>query len=657
MPAPSNQTAGTAIDLGALPASVSQDVHDAGTTYDVWYTVVAPVGSVGIGLFGFGALANPYKPRTRVYTDAGITQLLDTGTSFQNRPVQFGVVAGNTYWLRFTPNAGNPTPAILLIEAEEAPDQAVPLGSIAVNDDTEKFPLVLVSAIDGDDYNVLTFVGALSFPAGEAADILPGGEVLVSDSWNTRTKLFDSAYALIADLALDTDFGFGVIRACHGLNKFYVGVDPGGAGAIIVSMVSALGVISGTTYTLTGNTNVKALAANNAGTILYFWQFAGAPDIAIKTWDLVLDIAGPDLVATLAGYDSSDLLYLDDDTLLALYFPSNPALDVLVKQFSTAGALLNTYNIGVIGYPASTFPRLAQAVDNPDSFWIMFHLPAVSPQHVVFRNIKISDGSTLAEVEQIHYETGTYRAAETATPISRFGVSFSCPFWIVRTGAAATGTIIVNKVTDPTGLIDSFDFTAGGGLAPGTFSLIDGGSQTYLNVPAGSGYSIVETPDSDFITTYDVSNDPLDDNTNISVAVGETVTVTVTNTQKGTITVAKVTDPLDLVTVFNFRSNTLSPSTWTLLSENARVFSGLIPGTLYDVEEFPLPITNQSPTYLVSNGSPITAITVAPGENVTVLVLNQNSGGGLRKVTPGLTNDVGVKLPTPFFITAFLGDK
>ena len=124
----------------------------------------------------------------------------------------------------------------------------------------------------------------------------------------------------------------------------------------------------------------------------------------------------------------------------------------------------------------------------------------------------------------------------------------------------------------------------------------------------------------------------------------------------GTLTVGKLTDPLDPTTVFNFRSNTLSPGTWILQSEEERIFSNLDPSTLYDVEEFPLP-NNQTPTYLVSNGDPIDAITVALGENVTVVVLNENSGGGLRKLSPGTTDDVGIKIPNPFFITAFLGDK
>lgn len=46
MPAPPNTTALTAIDLGAFPASLTQDVHDAGTTYTVWYRFTAPADGV-----------------------------------------------------------------------------------------------------------------------------------------------------------------------------------------------------------------------------------------------------------------------------------------------------------------------------------------------------------------------------------------------------------------------------------------------------------------------------------------------------------------------------------------------------------------------------------------------------------------------------------
>lgn len=92
---------------------------------------------------------------------------------------------------------------------------------------------------------------------------------------------------------------------------------------------------------------------------------------------------------------------------------------------------------------------------------------------------------------------------------------------------ADTGTIIVEKVTIPEDDSTEFDFTAGGGLSPTSFSLSGGETRSFTGVAAGSGYSITETPNAGYITTYEVSNDsPID---NITVEADEVVTVTVTN--------------------------------------------------------------------------------------------------------------------------------
>ena len=103
------------------------------------------------------------------------------------------------------------------------------------------------------------------------------------------------------------------------------------------------------------------------------------------------------------------------------------------------------------------------------------------------------------------------------------------------------GTIIVRKVTvpspDPTDT--SFSYTAGGGLSPTSFSLKNGGSRTYQNVPAKSGYSVAETVP----TNWQLTSATCDDGSpvsNIDVSPNEVVTCTFTNTlQTGAIKVTK----------------------------------------------------------------------------------------------------------------------
>src|SRR3990167_1285218 len=101
--------------------------------------------------------------------------------------------------------------------------------------------------------------------------------------------------------------------------------------------------------------------------------------------------------------------------------------------------------------------------------------------------------------------------------------------WIGAISVLTTGTIIVNKITIPSTDTQSFAFTAGGGLAPGSFNLVNGGQQIFSGITPGSGYSIIETPNTLYLTEYDVSDGS--PNTNIDVAENETVVVTVTNTR------------------------------------------------------------------------------------------------------------------------------
>jgi hypothetical protein len=143
VPAPTNTSAGTATDFGTLPYSGSQNAHDAGTTYTVWYKYT-PATSQMISVFGFGDLVT-YRPTITVFTGVGATPV---GIGVTNKPVQVYVNSGSTYWFRFVPNGGNPTPAVLLLEAEAFVPEAIPSGAILVNDDTDGAPGAIVSSVD-----------------------------------------------------------------------------------------------------------------------------------------------------------------------------------------------------------------------------------------------------------------------------------------------------------------------------------------------------------------------------------------------------------------------------------------------------------------------------------------------------------------------------
>lgn len=93
----------------------------------------------------------------------------------------------------------------------------------------------------------------------------------------------------------------------------------------------------------------------------------------------------------------------------------------------------------------------------------------------------------------------------------------------------APGSLTVRKVTvGPVSVSGTtFDFTTTGGLAPETFSLADGESQYFGELPAGL-YGVTETALDDWDVVYTVSNDS--GHTAITVNSGEDVTLTVQNT-------------------------------------------------------------------------------------------------------------------------------
>ncbi len=521
---PSNTTSTTAVVVTTLPYTVLQtDINDTlGVTQTVWYKYTADADDIVIGAFGFGDLTT-YRPRTRVYIESGGSPVAYLNIVARNKAVQFPVVDTETYYLSFESLGGNVTPAELSLNIQNAPNLNAPIGSILVNDDTDGFPLVILSSSTGA---VLQF--QYPFPAGEAGDVLENGLMLVEDNDANTVVVYDTTFTVVTTHAIGNS---PCIRACHGADNFYVArqVNP-----VVVHIVDSTGALSGTTHTLTAVTTVKAIAAANDESVLY--HALNTSGSAVKQWDLVGGAALADLAAGLAGYYIPDILVLADDTIIVLFVHAVFGT-TQVRRFNASGTLLNTYDMGDSKLPAGTNPRLAYSVDDPDSFWVWTHDLSPDVEGISrFREVQVSDGTILSEVESTEYETGIYEPDTTATPITRFGNSFSCPFFLIRAespgsgGGSTTGEIIVRKVTVPSTDSQSFAFTAGGGLSPGSFNLSHGQQQAYNPVTPGSGYTIAETEDDDYDTSSSVSNGSTIGN--ITVTTGESVVVTFTNTRR-----------------------------------------------------------------------------------------------------------------------------
>ena len=177
-----------------------------------------------------------------------------------------------------------------------------------------------------------------------------------------------------------------------------------------------------------------------------------------------------------------------------------------------------------------------------------------------------------------------------------------------------------------------FSFTAGGGLSPSSFQLDDDGddsnglarSRLFDAVPPGSGYSISEAsvPGWDTTATCSDGSPP----SNIDVGPSELVTCTFTNRSRGSITLNLDTRP-DGPQDFSFTTTGgLSPSSFQLDDDGDN--GNELPSTLsfpdlsagqYSIDQTPVAGWVQEEGDC-SNGSPVSDIDLAPGEDITCTI-------------------------------------
>jgi hypothetical protein len=434
---PANTTFATAVSISSLPFSVTQsDINDAGTNFTVYYKFTAPLGARVIGAWGFsGNIGAGYRPTIKPYLGpAGApTQVL--GIASQNKPIQFPVVAGNEYFLEFVKNINTAGPEHIDVSVLAHSEVAITNGDIVIYDDTAGFPIAIMKV--GSDNVVDTFITDADV-SGEPGDITTHGIMCGLDS-SSNIKVLARDFTSIGTLVPPA--GTPRIRTCRGRSVFYVGFSNNPSN-VVVKTVTEAAAFGATTFTLTGHTTLDSLAANNTETILYYAE-TGAGE-QIRRWDLLLNSAMSDLVAGTAGYRILDILYLADDTIIANLYNS-ATKDVLPKRYNTSGTLLNTYALGA--QTASTIPRMAYALDDPTSFWIMTHTNTGTS---IIRNVRCSDGVVLTTRNYAEYEGGQLEAAETATPAARFGNSFSCPIFIMAGQDFSGIYVLVPDKTDDT---------------------------------------------------------------------------------------------------------------------------------------------------------------------------------------------------------------
>jgi Tol biopolymer transport system component len=152
-----------------------------------------------------------------------------------------------------------------------------------------------------------------------------------------------------------------------------------------------------------------------------------------------------------------------------------------------------------------------------------------------FSNVVPTGGYSLSETVPSGWDQSS-ATCDNGSPVSNINVAagqtVTCTF--VNTAAAPTGgTIVLAEDSQPNDPQD-FSFTTGGGLSPSSLALDDDSdptlpsTQTFADIPVGSGYSLSEAVPSGWKKAAASCDDgsPVD---NIDVADGETVTCTFVN--------------------------------------------------------------------------------------------------------------------------------
>ncbi len=195
-------------------------------------------------------------------------------------------------------------------------------------------------------------------------------------------------------------------------------------------------------------------------------------------------------------------------------------------------------------------------------------------------------------------------------------------------GNQGRGHIIVDKITDPSGDPQSFDFTTTGTGYNG-FSLTDAAPPNNQEVAAGSSYSVSE----ESLAGWDLTASSCDNHqspNDITVGPGQIITCTFTNTKRGNITIVKDAQP-DSTQAFGFTGD-LGQFSLTNDGTNdgldSQLFSNLAPDT-YSVTE-PNNVKGwslDSITCTTEDGVNVNQrevnIKLEPGENITCTFVNK----------------------------------
>lgn len=517
------------LDITALPYSRVVTIAEfnagtfGGTVNQVWFRYVA---TTAIGFGSYTTSAGTFTPRVQLRESDGDTIINEFNTSFG----WWVYLLPDTYYIRVTRSAGGATNSDFTVSAEGASVITTPQpGNIVINDDTQAPATYPTRAIPATVWTIGgTLLGIMpAVPASEIGDALPNGISLWHDRFGTNgaantLSLNNANGGYIATVTLGEILS-GYPCICHTATNFYVL----NRGTRHVYRVSDAGVVTGPLVTITGSAAISAFGISTDATIGYWAE--GTTSAAIHRHNMTTDTAMTDLytIVGLAGngnvgltalnLNPGEILVLSDGSVVTFCLNTTTSTGSIV-HVSAAGALINKYD-----YAAPTqVDHIAYAPNNPLGIHVWLFVDSPLGNNGRFGLLTLATG-----VLSPFFNRTLFSAGENLNVSSEiFGPSASCTMVTLGLTSPGNGNLQVIKVVLGSPITTQFDFTAGG-LTPASFTLGNGGTQTYLNLTPGSGYSIAETVPAGWTVSYAVSNgSPI---TALLVSADATTTVTVTN--------------------------------------------------------------------------------------------------------------------------------
>lgn len=197
------------------------------------------------------------------------------------------------------------------------------------------------------------------------------------------------------------------------------------------------------------------------------------------------------------------------------------------------------------------------------------------------------------------------------------GETITCTFTNTK-----QGKILIDKVTDPSGSAQSFEFNPS--WSAQNFNLTDAAALADSGFLVPGTYSVSETVPTGWVQTSATCSDGSTVN-NIQLAAGETVTCTFTNTQNGTIIVDKVTLPAQDPQSFSFTTTGAGYTGFSLTDSAQPNSQSVVPGA-YSVSETVPSGWDLTSATCDGEGNTPASINLAAGETVTCTFTNTKQG-------------------------------